>query len=255
MMQVLSVASECAPLVKTGGLADVVGALPAAMAAEGVHVRTLLPGYPAVMQGLTDPAVVLTGQSLGVPFRVLAAQVGDLDLLILDAPQLFDRAGSIYLGPNGKDWPDNPLRFALLSQVAARIGVGAIADWQPKVIHAHDWQAGFVPEYLHALGGTGKTGTILTIHNIAFHGLADASLLNMLQLSPSRMNRDGFEFWGRISALKAGLIGADRLTTVSPTYAEELMTDAFGMGLDGVMRQRRDVRLVLAHQRVNLPMM
>lgn len=241
MMQVLSVASECAPLVKTGGLADVVGALPSAMAAEGVHLRTLLPGYPAVMQALSDPAVVLTGQSLGMPFRVLAAQVGDLDLLVLDAPQLFDRAGTIYLGPNGKDWPDNPLRFALLSQVAARIGVGAFPDWQPQVIHAHDWQAGLVPEYLHGLGGTGKVGTILTIHNIAFHGLADASLLNLLQLSPARMNRDGFEFWGRISALKAGLIGADRLTTVSPTYAEELMTDAFGMGLDGVMRQRRDV--------------
>jgi len=240
MTQVLSVASECAPLVKTGGLADVTGALPGAMAALGVRMRTLLPGYPAVMRALGDAAEVMADPDLfGGPARVLAAKVAGLEMLVLDAPHLYARDGSIYLGPDGRDWPDNPERFAALSWVAARIGVEGVAGWTPDVIHAHDWQAGFVPDYLHIMGGTGRTGTILTIHNIAFHGLADPGKLATLRLKPARYTSDGFEFWGRISALKAGLMGADRLTTVSPTYAAELMRDEFGMGLDGVMRHRR----------------
>lgn len=241
-MQVLSVASECAPLVKTGGLADVVGALPAALAAEGVVMRTLLPGYPAVLKALKSPRVIATeGALFGGPAKLLAATAAGLDLLVVDAPHLYDRPGSIYLGPDGRDWPDNPERFAALSWMAARIGVNGADGWRPEILHAHDWQAGLIPEYLHGMGGTGKVGTILTIHNIAFHGLADPSRMAALKLSPYRYTADGFEFWGRISALKAGLVGADRLTTVSPTYAAELMTDAFGMGLDGVMRARRDV--------------
>ncbi len=241
-MQVLSVASECAPLVKTGGLADVVGALPAALAAQGVTMRTLLPGYPAVMKALKDPKVVSTEPALfGGSARLLAATVAGLDLLVIDAPHLFDRPGSIYLGPDGRDWPDNPERFAALSWIAAKIGSNGIDGWRADILHCHDWQAGLVPEYLHGMGGTGKVGTILTIHNIAFHGLADPHKMAALKLSPYRYTADGFEFWGRISALKAGLVGADRLTTVSPTYAAELMTDAFGMGLDGVMRARRGV--------------
>jgi len=244
-MQVLSVASECAPLVKTGGLADVVGALPLALAAEGVAVRTLLPGYPAVMQALVEPQRVAEEPNLfGGRGMILAAQMAGLELLVLDAPHLYDRPGGIYLGPDGRDWPDNPERFAALSWVAARIGADGLVGWRPDIIHAHDWQAGLVPEYLHAMGSTGhraarRVGTVLTIHNIAFHGLADPAKLNALRLNPQRYTREGFEFWGRISALKAGLIGADRLTTVSPGYAGELMTDAFGMGLEGVIRQRR----------------
>ena len=246
MTAVLSVASECAPLVKTGGLADVVGALPAALASEGVQMRTLLPGYPAVLRALEKAEILLTDPDLfGGPARLLAGRASGLDLLVLDAPHLYDRAGSIYLGADGRDWPDNPERFAALSWIAAKIGKDGVAGWTPDVIHAHDWQAGFVPEYLHMMGGGrasgGKTGTILTIHNIAFHGLADAGKLTALRLPRPRFSRDGFEFWGRISALKAGLMGADRLTTVSPTYASELMRDEFGMGLDGVMRARRGV--------------
>ncbi len=241
-IQALSVASECAPLVKTGGLADVVGALPGAMSDQGVTLRTLLPGYPAVIKALKKPKIVWKDPALfGGKARLLAASIGGLDLLILDAPHLYDRPGSIYLGPDGKDWPDNPDRFAALSWVAAQIGAGKLDSWQPQIIHLHDWQAGLVPIYLQQLAATKRPGTILTIHNIAFHGLADASSLKTLKLPPAGFTRDGFEFWGKISALKAGLIGADRLTTVSPTYAHELMTDQFGMGLDGVMRLRRDV--------------
>jgi starch synthase len=242
MTRVLSVASECAPLVKTGGLADVTGALPKALAAEGVEMRTLLPGYPAVLGAIGGGAEVMEdGDLFGGPAKVIAATAAGLDLLVIDAPHLFDRAGSIYLGPDGRDWPDNPERFAALSWIAARIGAEGAAGWVPQVIHAHDWQAGFVPEYLQAMGAGGRVGTILTIHNIAFQGLAEAAQLDRLRLPRARFTTEGFEFWGRISALKAGIVGADRLTTVSPTYAAELMTDAFGMGLDGVMRARRRV--------------
>jgi starch synthase len=240
LTRVLSVASECAPLVKTGGLADVVGALPAALDAEGVEMRTILPGYPAVMASVTDAKTVLEEDDLfGGPGRVLATSVKGLDLLVVDAPHLYAREGSIYLGPDGKDWPDNPERFAALCWVAARLAKDGAAGWRPEVLHLHDWQAGLVPEYLRAQGIANKVGTVLTIHNIAFHGTTDASRLNVLKLDPGRFHRDGYEFWGNISALKAGLMAANRLTTVSPTYAEELMTGDFGMGLDGVMRARR----------------
>lgn len=247
MTRVLSVASECAPLVKTGGLADVVGALPAALAPEGVEMRVLLPGYPAVMAALGgtaalgDGAVVMTdGDLFGGPGRVLAGRVGTLDILAIEAPHLYERGGSIYLGPDGRDWPDNPERFAALSWIAARIGREGAAGWAPQVIHAHDWQAGLTTEYLHRMGAKDRVGTVLTVHNIAFNGPADPARLDALRLSHRRYNAQGFEFWGRISALKAGLMGADRLTTVSPTYAVELMTEAYGMGLDGVMRHRAD---------------
>ena len=239
MTRVLSIASECAPLVKTGGLADVAGALPAALGAEGVQMRTLLPGYPAVTAALQDGAEVAHFDDLfGAPARVLAGQAAGLDLLVIDAPHLFARPGNPYLGPDGRDWPDNPERFAALSWVGAHLGVHGAGGWHPQVLHGHDWQAGFVTEYLRQMGG--GPATVLTIHNIAFTGATDASRMHSLRLDPGRFHMEGYEFYGGISALKAGLMGADALTTVSPTYAAELMTPEFGMGLDGVMRYRRE---------------
>lgn len=239
MTNVLSVASECAPLVKTGGLADVVGALPAALAPHGVAMRTLLPCYPAVMAAIGRSKPSETLKKFGADIHLIEAKHAGLDLIVVDAPKLFDREGSIYLGPNGKDWPDNPERFAALSWVAAHIATHGIKGWVPDVLHGHDWQAGLIPEYLHAMGNTG-TKTVMTVHNIAFQGIAPAPKLAKLGLDKARFTQDHFEYWGDISALKAGLMGADKLTTVSPTYAEELMTPHFGMGLDGVMRFRRD---------------
>ncbi len=238
MIRVLSVASECAPLVKTGGLADVVGALPAAVAPEGVEMRVLLPGYPAVMAALKARKCADLPPLMGRPVRLLSATHAGLRLFILDAPHLYARPGSIYLGADGHDWPDNPERFAALCQAASSIAQGAVAAWRPEVLHLHDWQAGLVPEYLPR---GDRPGTVLTIHNMAFHGLAGADRIEALGLDPWRMNADGYEFWGRISALKAGLIGADRITTVSPTYAVELGTEAFGMGMQGIIRARRAV--------------
>lgn len=240
MRPVLSVASECAPLVKTGGLADVAGALPAALAGEGWQMRTLLPGYPEVMAALGQPRKVWTGADLfGGPARLLAARAAGLDLLVLDAPHLYDRAGGPYTDAAGADWPDNPQRFAALSWVAALIARDGVGGWKPDLVHAHDWQAGFTPVYLREMRA--EAGSILTIHNIAFQGLAPASMLDTLRLPASGFSENGFEFWGRISALKAGLTAADRITTVSPTYASELCEPEFGVGLDGVIRARRDV--------------
>jgi starch synthase len=239
MIRVLSVASECAPLVKTGGLADVVGALPAAIAANGVEMRTLLPGYPAVLEALGKAEAIAEYDNLfGGAATVLAAKGEGLDLLVIKAAHLYERPGSIYLGPDGKDWPDNPERFAALSKVASDIGTAGAGGWVPDLLHGHDWQAGLMMEYLP---DDGRPATVLTIHNIAFHGLAGAEKIADLGLDPLRFTPDGYEYWGKVSALKAGLMRADRLTTVSKTYAAELMRPEFGMGLDGVMRARRDV--------------
>lgn len=234
---VLAVASECAPLVKTGGLADVVGALPAAMATQGWAIRTLIPGYRGVMAALKGAKVVLDlPDLLGVAGRVLAARVAGLDLLVLEAPRLYDRDGSPYLTTAGHDWSDNDLRFAALDRAAAQIAAGALMGWRPEVVHLHDWQAGLTPVYMRALGATQPT--IQTIHNIAFHGLTARGRLKALDLPESGFTLDGFEYYGHISALKAGLTGARALTTVSPTYARELMTPEFGMGLEGVIAAR-----------------
>jgi starch synthase len=246
MIKVLSVASECAPLVKTGGLADVAGALPGALADHGVTMRTLLPGYPSVMDALETAECVATRPGLFEgDARLLLARAAGLDLYVLDAPHLYDRPGSIYLGPDRQDWPDNPERFAALSLVAAEMAAAELGGWRPDVVHGHDWQAGLAPYYMKRHFAS-ATPTILTIHNIAFHGLAPAEKLQGLMLNAADFTRDGFEFWNNINALKAGLVFADKLTTVSPTYAAELTRPDFGMGLDGVIRARAvDLRGIL----------
>ncbi len=237
MRQVLSVASEVTPLVKTGGLADVVGALPAALASEGWALRTMLPGYPAVLEHARHGREVWREDGFfGGTGRLLATEAAGLDLLVLDAPHLFVRDGGVYLDPAGRDWPDNPERFAALCWAAAAAATGAVADWRPEVVHLHDWQAGLVPIYLRDRGG--GPGTLITIHNVAFHGLAPADRMGALRLPWWSYHSDGLEFYGQISALKAGLVYADRISTVSPTYAQELLTPEYGMALDGVLRAR-----------------
>lgn len=235
MTRVLSVASECAPLVKTGGLADVVGALPGAMAALGDELRTLIPGYSAVPVG--GRVVARFEDLFGGPATIETMDHAGLDLLILRAAHLFDRVGGLYIDPFGADWPDNPQRFAALSYAAAHIAAEGLGDWRPDLIHGHDWQAGLVPEYLAQMDCA--TPFILTIHNVAFHGNTGAEAMESLRLDPARFHAQHYEFWGQISALKAGLMGAAQITTVSQTYAEELMTPHFGMGMDGVLRHRR----------------
>ena len=240
-MQVLSVASEVYPLVKTGGLADVTGALPGALQRHGVHVRSLLPGYPAVLEGLEHAEPAQTFPDLfGGPARLLAGAAAGLDLLVVDAPHLYARPGNPYTDAWGSDWPDNAQRFAALAQVAARLGQGMIPALQPDVMHAHDWQAGLAPAYLHYAGGA-RPGTVMTVHNLAFQGSFPAGLLGEIGLPPWSFVFDGVEYHGTISYLKAGLQLADRITTVSPTYAAETTGPEFGMGLEGLLQARSSV--------------
>lgn len=238
MTKVLFVVSECAPLIKTGGLADVAGALPAALATQGDEVRVLLPGYRAVMGRLAKTTVVEKYDDLfGGPAKLLACSTAELNLLILDAPHLFDRDGGIYGDAEGKDWPDNPERFAALSLVAAIIAGNGAKGWTPDIVHGHDWQAGLCGEYMKAADV--KVPFVFTVHNIAFHGTTGADRVKKLGLNKARFNSDHYEFWGHISALKSALMEADKVTTVSQTYAEELLTPEFGIGMDGVLRHRQ----------------
>ena len=241
MTAVLAVASEVYPLVKTGGLADVVGALPGAVRGFGIDMRVLVPGYPAVMAAATTAENVLTIPDLfGGPARVAAAHAKGLDLFVLDAPHLYNRPGNPYLGPDGKDWPDNWRRFAALAMVANDIGRGALPAFTPAVVHAHDWQAALAPVYLRA-GLPATARTVITIHNLAFQGNFPAAIFGALELPASAFTIDGVEYYGNVGYLKGGLQFADAITTVSPTYADEICTPAGGMGLDGLIRQRRNV--------------
>ena len=238
-MNILFVASECAPFVKTGGLADVIGAVPKALGCLGAKVKVLIPGYPTLSAQMTEGKTVAVFNDLfGGAARVVSVQSAGMDLLLLEAAHLFDRPGSIYLGPDGHDWSDNDLRFAALSFAGAEVAVSGADGWMPDVVHAHDWQAGLVPAYLRQRGGA-TPPIVTTIHNIAFQGLFDASRLTTLGLSSDLFTPDGFEYFGKISFLKAGLALADKITTVSPTYAAELLTPEFGMGLDGLLRARQ----------------
>ena len=235
MTKVLFVVSECAPFVKTGGLADVAGALPIALAQIGTDVRVLLPGYSSVMEQIKPSETVAKYEDLfGGHANLLKCKIAGLDMLILDAPHLYNREGGIYGDATGVDWPDNPKRFAALCKVGAKIAKDGIVEWKPDVVHGHDWQAGLTPEYMLA-AGTDKP-FVFTVHNIAFHGNAPADQLEALELNADRFTPDKFEYWGKISALKAGLMAADKINTVSQTYADELLTPEFGLGMEGVIR-------------------
>ena len=239
LINTLSVTSECVPLIKTGGLADVAGALPKVLKKNDIAVRTLLPGYPAVLKAVKSPSTVkVIDDCFGGSAQLLAGTHQDLDLLILDAPHLYKRDHGIYLDHNGEDWSDNIERFAALSRVAADIANGLVDDWQPDIVHCHDWQAGLAPYYMKV--NKAKACSIMTIHNIAFQGIAPARKRRALGILPKDFNPEGIEYFGNISTLKAGLMYADKLTTVSPTYAQELMTHEFGMGMEGVLQYRKN---------------
>jgi starch synthase len=238
-MKVLSVTSELYPLVKTGGLADVTGALPKALASQNAAVRSLVPGYPAVMAALSNARVLHHyADFFGGEARLIGGHAKDLDVIALDAPHLFSRPGNPYLGPDGRDWPDNAHRFAALAMAAAEVGRGILADYVPDILHLHDWQAALAAVYVKFRGGP---KTLVTIHNIAFQGQFPASVFASLQLPPAAFAIDGVEYYGSVSFLKGGLAAADAISTVSPSYAQEICTPEYGMGLDGLLRVRRSV--------------
>ncbi|HWU04343.1 MAG TPA: glycogen synthase GlgA [Novosphingobium sp.] len=244
MLNVLSVASEAVPFVKTGGLADVAGALPAAVAPHGVAMTTLIPGYPLVMGRVGAQAQVLHewADLLGEKARLLATTLpgeGAHALLVLDCPALFDRVGGPYVDASSHDWADNWRRFAAFSRAAADIAGGLVAGLSFDLLHAHDWQAGLAPAYLKfAAHGGNAVPSVMTIHNMAFQGHFGAEVFAGLGLPPYAWSMNGVEYHGGVSFLKAGLECAWAITTVSPTYAREIREADFGMGLDGLIRSR-----------------
>jgi starch synthase len=249
-MRVLQVAAEVFPQVKTGGLADVAGALPPALAREGADVRLLLPGLPAIADALAGARSVLrVGPRFGAAHVELLhgrLQGSDLPAYVVDAPYLYRRAGNPYLGPDGHDWPDNLQRFALLGWAAAHLAAGELDPaWRPDVLHAHDWHAALACAYVAAHPPT-TAGSVFTVHNLAFQGLFPIGDFALLELSQRALWPHGIEFHRQVSFMKAGLLFADRITTVSPTYAREIATPEFGCGLDGVLRDRHhDLRGIL----------
>jgi starch synthase len=238
-LRVLSVASEAYPLAKTGGLADVAGALPAALAAHDATLVTLVPGYPSVLGRLQDGVELHRWPELfGAEARLVSGRAAGLDLLVLDAPNLYARDG-LYADREGRDWPDNWRRFAALGRIGADLALGRIASAAFDVLHAHDWQAALAPAYLRYAQASGPP-SVLTVHNLAFQGWFEADIFPRLGLPAQAYDIDGVEQNAGVGFLKAGLRAAQAITTVSPTYADEICTPDFGMGLDGLLRSRRE---------------
>ena len=241
-MRVLHTAAEVFPLVKTGGLADVLGALPQALVSAGAEVRLLLPGLPAILQGLEQLRPVCElGAMFGaarVTLRLGQLAHSGVPAYVVDAPYLYRRAGNPYLAADGNEWPDNAQRFALLGWVAAHLASGELdSEWKPDILHAHDWHAAMACAYVAAHPDAGVR-TVFTVHNLAYQGLFDAGDYSLLGLPARFMVSGGLEFHGQFSFMKAGLAYANKVTTVSPTYAGEMATGEFGCGLDGVVRSR-----------------
>ncbi len=238
-MRVLYVSTEWYPALKTGGLADVNAALPPALARLGVDVALLLPAFPALVQaaGPRTKATVLATPFSAAPVRVVGTTLGGMRAWLIDAPALFDRPGNPYTGADGLDWPDNHLRFALLGWIAARFADGTIEGWRPDIVHGHDWHAGLAPAYLAARGGE-RPASVFTIHNLSYQGQFPAPAFGELALPAPFFALQGLEFYGKVNFLKAGLHYADRITTVSPTYAREIQSPEQGCGMDGLLRSR-----------------
>ena len=240
-LSVLCAASECFPLIKTGGLADVVGALPLALESAGTNVTVFLPGFPDVLAGLRNRRTFakladVTGESAKI---ISGKSSTGLNVLALDAPHLFDIAGNPYQNKDGTDRKGNGEKFAAFSKIAADVALGNVGPKTHDVLHAHDWQAGLSAAYVKASGDT-RLKTVLTIHNLAFQGLFPKDLMTHLGLPANWFSRDGLEYWDKVSFLKAGIVYSDHITTVSPSYALEIQSDDGGMGFGGLLRARSD---------------
>ena len=240
MMRVLHVCSEIYPLLKTGGLADVAGALPVAQLRAGVDARVLVPGFPALRAGVLDQELVAEPDD-GVRLYRGVMPDSPLVVYVIDAPHWYDRPGNPYADANNRAYSDNDHRFALLGWIAAQLAQGLDPAWRAQIVHAHDWHAGLAPAYLKAAeqaSGQRIAASVQTIHNLAYQGNFPAYAFGALHLPAHFYAADGLEFYGMCSFLKAGLYYADKLTTVSPTYAREIQGVEQGCGFDGLLRQR-----------------
>jgi starch synthase len=247
-LRILFVTSEAYPLIKTGGLGDVSGSLPAALRETGADVRLLIPGYQPVLDNLLNAKPVATINDLpliGSATLILGEmpETG-VPVLAIVCPSLYQRAGGPYVDASGLDWEDNPLRFGILSKVAALLSSSdsPLADWVPDIVHCNDWQAGLTPAYMHYMKEANPelklARSVLGIHNLLFQGCFPAEWVERLGLPASSFQLHGVEYYGQLSFLKAGIYFSDSLTTVSPTYAREIQTAEYGFGLEGLLASR-----------------
>ena len=242
-MRILFVTSEAYPLIKTGGLADVSGSLPAALCSLGTDIRILIPGYSQVLEKLPDakPVATINDMPLIGSVTLLMAEMPEtqVPVYIIQCPSLYQRHGGPYIDAGGRDWEDNPLRFGILSRVAALIGSDAspLQDWQPDIVHCNDWQSGLAPAYLHFMQGS-RAKSMLSLHNLAFQGCYPADWVERLWLPPESYHMYGLEYHHQLSFRKAGIYYADTITTVSPTYAQEIQTSQYGFGMEGLLASR-----------------
>ncbi len=249
-MRVLFVTSEAHPLIKTGGLADVSGALPAALAKIDVDVRILIPAYKEVLAKLVNAEPLVTIDNLPEVGTVtlLLGEMPDsgTPVMAIVCPTLYERVGGPYQDTTGKDWLDNPLRFGILSKVAAILSDenSPVANWIPDVTHCNDWQSGLTPAYMHfekqANPALKQAKSMISLHNMAFQGTFSADWIPQLGLPMAGYSINGYEYYGQLSFLKAGIFYADFLSTVSPTYAKEIQTVTFGFGLQGLLTTRKN---------------
>jgi len=240
-LRILFASSEIYPLAKTGGLADVSAALPQALVALGADVQLIMPGYADALDAAANKSVRAELEDvIGLgSVRVIQARTPDagLPVWLVDCPRLFGRTG-LYQDEHGQDWPDNPQRFAVFDHVAARLATGQLVpDWSADIVHANDWHAGLLPLLVAQAGGK-PPASVFTMHNLAYQGLFSAHHYSSLGLPAEAYCPEGIEFYGQISFLKAGIRYADRLTTVSPTYAQEILTPEQGRGLENLLKSR-----------------
>ncbi len=242
-IRLLFATPEAHPLIKTGGLGDVGGALPPALASQGVDARILLPGYPQVLDALHLRRVrrditVLESQE---PVHLLSGKMPDsgIPVYVIESPSLYSREGNPYQGANGKDWPDNAQRFAVLARMAARLASDATPlRWCPDILHLNDWQTGLAAAYL-AFDPGRRAKSVISIHNLAFPGTFPPHLMGELELPWHSYQMHGLEFYQYISYLKAGLFYADHISTVSPGYAQEIQQSELGAGFHGLLHDRQ----------------
>jgi starch synthase len=236
------VASEAAPYAKTGGLADVVGALPAALRDYGDEAAVVIPRYRKIDLAGTRRVIDYLPIYLGSTRYDTAVYQGaaEYPLYLLDCPPLYDRK-EFYV-EDGVDYPDNHIRFAVFARGALAVARQLFAT---DILHLHDWQAGLVPAFLRTTYATDPAffgiKTLFTIHNLGYQGLFDKSVLSEIAIDPALFRPDGMEFFGNVSLIKSGIMFSDALNTVSPTYAREIQTPEYGFGLDGALRERSNV--------------
>lgn len=240
--RVLFVASEAYPLVKTGGLADVAGSLPEVLRQQGLDVRLLLPAYADLLRGLASPPEEMAELELaGHSVRILQCYLPGTPLRtwLVEHPMFSERPGNPYHDDSGVPWPDNADRFLLLSRAAAHISTRDTAlDWRPDILHCNDWHTGPAIALTHLAWP--RPRTVFTIHNLAHMGIFDRQTFDRLALPEHFWQEQGLEYYGQCSFIKGGLVFADEITTVSPTYASEICESPGGMGLEGLLSRRRD---------------